>query len=277
MKKFAATIFAIGIAIFAFLTPVSAQDTSLPFDFRTSGPIAASSQVVTLPTNGRSTVGISVTGTWSGSLTIRVSVDYAQVGAANATWGTSTAVSLASGTVVTSISSNGIFQVNASGFSAVQVFGTNIVSGTANVSMEGSTGVSTVMADNPFPVASTTVYPLTATPVTGTGTGSTGAISATLSAGTTQVTYLCGFSFQGSNATAAVNSNISVTGLSGGTLNFGYTALAAGAAVPQPPPITHRFNPCLPSSAVNTAVVVTPPTLGAGAPLATVTVWGFRL
>ena len=118
-------------------------------------------------------------------------------------------------------------------------------------------------------------YPPGATPVTASATGSTGAISATLPAVAGKFGYLCGLSYQGSDATAAVAGNIAVTGLISGTANFGYVALAAGAAVPQPPPITQTFSPCVQSSAVNTAIVVTPPTLGAGATLATVSVWGF--
>jgi hypothetical protein len=127
------------------------------------------------------------------------------------------------------------------------------------------------------PAAGTATYPLGAAPVTGTGTGSTGAISATLAAAAGKTTYICGFSYQGSDATAAVAANIAVTGTITGTMNFGYVSLAAGATVPQPPPTTVQFGPCVPGSGLNTAIVVTPPTLGAGATIATVSAWGFQL
>jgi hypothetical protein len=126
-------------------------------------------------------------------------------------------------------------------------------------------------------VAGTAGFPNGATPVTASGTGSTGAISATLAAAAGKNTYICGFSYQGSDATAAVAGNIAITGTVTGTMNVGYVALAAGATVPQPGPIIIPFSPCVPSSAVNTAIVVTPPTLGAGATIATVSAWGYQL
>jgi hypothetical protein len=126
--------------------PCSFADTTV------TGAVAATSGVVTIPTSGKSTVGLSVTGTWSGSLTIRASVDYASVGAANATWGTTTAIALSSGAITSAITGNGIYQINASGFSAIQAFGTSIVSGTANAVLIASSSIATVMADNPLPI-----------------------------------------------------------------------------------------------------------------------------
>jgi hypothetical protein len=127
------------------------------------------------------------------------------------------------------------------------------------------------------PAAGLAGYPANATPVTGSGTGSTGAVSASLPAASGKFTYICGFAYQGSDATAAVAGNIAVSGTVTGTMNFGYVALAAGTTVPQPPPAVVEFSPCVPSSAVNTAVTVTPPTLGTGATLATVSAWGYQL
>lgn len=118
-------------------------------------------------------------------------------------------------------------------------------------------------------------YPGNSTPITASATGSTGAIAATLTGAAAKTTYLCGFNYQGSDATAAVVGNIAVTGTITGTMNFGYAALALGATVPQPPPNAQVFTPCIPSSAVNTSIVVTPPTLGAGATIATVSAWGY--
>lgn len=120
-------------------------------------------------------------------------------------------------------------------------------------------------------------FPANSTPITASGTGSTGAISATLAASANKFTYICGFSYQGSDAAAAVAGNVAVSGTISGTMNFGYVSLASGATVPQPPPTTVTFSPCVPSSAVNTAIVVTPPTLGAGATIATVSTWGYQL
>ena len=126
-------------------------------------------------------------------------------------------------------------------------------------------------SDNP-------AYPSGSTPVTSSATGTTGAITATLAAAAGKTTYICGFFFAGTNATAAnTATNLTITGTISGTLNFGFPTLAAGATIPNSAPIDEEFYPCVPGSAVNTAVVVNGPALGAGATLVTVTAWGFQL
>lgn len=144
------------------------------------------------------------------------------------------------------------------------------------VSCPGPTGGNCVPVVQMPTAAGQAGFPGNATPITISATGSTGAISATLPAAAAKFTYICGFNYQGSDATAAVVGNIAVTGTITATMNFGYAALALGATVPQPPPVIQNFSPCVPSSAVNTAIVVTPPTLGAGATLATVSAWGYQ-
>jgi hypothetical protein len=160
-----------------------------------------------------------------------------------------------------------------------------IVPGMVSFCWNGTTNADGTLAVAPCGTAtggaslsvSPTPYPQGATPITASATGSTGAISATLAAAAGKSTYICGFSYQGSDATAAVAANIAITGTITGTMNFGFVALAAGAAVPQPGPTTVPFAPCVQSSAVNTAIVVTPPTLGTGATIATVSAWGYQL
>lgn len=115
------------------------------------------------------------------------------------------------------------------------------------------------------------------TPITATATGTTGAVVATLPAVAGKTTYLCGFVYVGTNATAAQNGSVTVTGVITGTMSFGYPTLAFGATVPNTSPVDEAFLPCLASSATNTAIVVNGPALGAGAPLATVTAWGYYL
>lgn len=237
-----------------------------------SGPIAATSGTVVLPISDKSTVGISVTGTWSGALQVQASVDYGTVGAAAATWGATTAVALTNGGTVLAITGNGVFQVNAAGFSAIRVFGTNIASGTANIAMVGSSAVSTVMADNNFPVTLTSQYPLGSIPVTASATGTTGATTATLPAGQTTTTYLCGFSIR-ANAQVAATGNATVTGTVTGTLNFTqWTApLASGIGVTEPP----IGNPCIPASGANQAIAVVSAAPGTGG-VVSVSAWGYR-
>lgn len=116
------------------------------------------------------------------------------------------------------------------------------------------------------------------TAITATATGTTGATTATLPAVGGKTTYICGFSFVGTNATAANGAtNVTVTGTISGTMNFGYPTLAAAATVPNAGPLDLTFTPCIPASAINTAIVVNGPALGAGATLTTVTAWGYQL
>lgn len=116
------------------------------------------------------------------------------------------------------------------------------------------------------------------TPLTSSATGTTGAITATLPAAAGKTTYICGFQFAGTNATAAnPATNVTITGTISGTLNFGFPTLAAGAAVANTPPVGEVFTPCIQASAINTPIVVNGPALGAGATLVTVTAWGYQL
>lgn len=116
------------------------------------------------------------------------------------------------------------------------------------------------------------------TPITATATGTTAAVVATLSAVAGKTTYLCGFYYTGTNATAAnTATSVTVTGTIGGTMTFGFPTLAAAATVPNTIPIDEEFQPCVAASAINTAIVVNGPALGAGATQATVTAWGYYL
>jgi hypothetical protein len=86
---------------------------------------------------------------------------------------------------------------------------------------------------------------------------------------------LSGFEVTGSGATAGLPVSVTVTGVSGGTLTYTYTA-AAGVLVANQPLIV-EFNPPLPASALNTNIVVSCPSLGAGNTNNTVNAHGFNL
>jgi hypothetical protein len=116
------------------------------------------------------------------------------------------------------------------------------------------------------------------TPVTASATGTTGAITATLPAVAGHTTYICGFYYTGTNATAAnPATSVTITGTIGGTMTFGFPTLAAAATVPNTLPLDEEFLPCIAASAINTAIAVNGPALGSGATQATVTAWGFQL
>lgn len=115
------------------------------------------------------------------------------------------------------------------------------------------------------------------TPITISTTGTAGATSVTIPAVAGKTAYLCAFNFTGTNATAATNGSVTVTGLIGGTVTYGYPTLAAGAAVQNTPPVDEGFTPCIPASNINSAIVVNGPALGTGAPLVTLTASGYYL
>jgi hypothetical protein len=120
-----------------------------------------------------------------------------------------------------------------------------------------------------------TGYPVGSQPVTSSATGTTGAVVATLPAAVAKTTYICGFTYQGSDATAAQNGVIVVSGTISGSLNYAYPTRARRDR----PTAEHDwryYTPCIPASAVNTAIVVTSPALGAGATVASVAAWGYQ-
>lgn len=114
-------------------------------------------------------------------------------------------------------------------------------------------------------------YPVGATPITASGTGTTAATTATLAGTAAKTTYICGFTIN-SAATAAVAGAATVTGTVTGTLNF-YQGVGVATA---PTTLTQTFNPPVPASAVNTAIVVTSAAAGTGGVTA-VSAWGYQL
>jgi len=121
------------------------------------------------------------------------------------------------------------------------------------------------------------VYPPGAIPITVSASGTTGAVVATIPILANKTAYICGFSFNGSNATAAQAGAITITGVIGGTMSFAYPTLALGATIPAAGPYDEMFMPCVPATSVGVAIAVNGPALGAGATVAITTAWGFYL
>lgn len=97
---------------------------------------------------------------------------------------------------------------------------------------------------------------------------------ATLAAAPAKTTYISGLTITGAGATAASVVTAALTGLLGGTVSFTIAA-PAGVAVGIAP-LMVAFNPPLPASAVNTAIVLTLPALGSGNTNAAVSAWGYQ-
>lgn len=112
-------------------------------------------------------------------------------------------------------------------------------------------------------------YPVGATPITGSGSGSTGAVVGTLAAAPGKQTYICGFDVSAIGGTAAVGP-IVIANLTGGSFTYQGSSSAAGVT------LSRTFTPCIPTSTVNTAITTTT-TANGTATAVNVNSWGFQL
>lgn len=116
----------------------------------------------------------------------------------------------------------------------------------------GSAGAqprSVTVTGGPVPVAPS-AYPPGAIPITGNATGTTGAVVGTLAAKTGATTYLCWLDVSALGGTATVGP-ITVAGVVGSSIVYQFSSTAAGAT------LSRTFTPCIPASAVNTAITIT--------------------
>jgi hypothetical protein len=99
--------------------------------------------------------------------------------------------------------------------------------------------------------------------------------AATIPAVLGKLACLAGIDVTAAGATAAAVVTLTITGVKGGPLNYTY-ATPAGATI-QGPTLQVNFDPPLEASALNTAIVVSLPTLGAGNTNTTVNARGLYL
>jgi hypothetical protein len=119
-----------------------------------------------------------------------------------------------------------------------------------------------------YPVNAVTTTP---TPLVAKGSGTTAAITGTLTPAATATAYVCGFSVSAIGGTA----NPGPLVLSG-ILNGPFTYQMPVNSATNGQTFTQTFSPCLPASAVNTAIVMTT-TAAAGATATDVNIWGYGL
>lgn len=133
-----------------------------------------------------------------------------------------------------------------------------------------------VMATSPVAAAAGIAgYPTASTALSSaSGNVANAAAVATLAAAANLTTYISGFEVSGGGATAASLVGVTVAGLIGGTATY-TLGVVAGAASPNAVLLV-TFNPPIPASAVNTAIVVNVPALGAGNTNSTVVAHGYR-
>lgn len=98
---------------------------------------------------------------------------------------------------------------------------------------------------------------------------------ATLAAFATRTNYICGFVLSSTGSTGAAVVAPTVVGVVGGTMTYAYASVAGVTLSNQPLVVT--FGACIPATAINVAIVVTLPALGAGNTNATAVAWGYQL
>jgi hypothetical protein len=111
-------------------------------------------------------------------------------------------------------------------------------------------------------------YPSNAIPITGNATGTTGAVVGTLAASPGRTTWICGFDVSAIGGTAAVGP-ITVAGLVGSSMVYQIASSAGGVT------LNRTYTPCIPASAVNTAITITT-TADGTATAVDVNSWGFQ-
>jgi hypothetical protein len=102
-------------------------------------------------------------------------------------------------------------------------------------------------------------YPGTATAVEVSATGTTAATAATMPAVSGKTNYVCGFTIT-ADASALATGTAALSGLTN-SLSYLQTIVAVASGTSD---LTKTFNPCLPASATNTAIVITSAAAGVG-------------
>lgn len=95
-------------------------------------------------------------------------------------------------------------------------------------------------------------FPTSATAIQGNASGSTGAVVGTLAAAVGKTTYLCDFDISALGTASSIGPVV-IAGLLGGSKTYQMGTLATGTQQL----INKNFSPCLPSSAINTAITIT--------------------
>lgn len=138
------------------------------------------------------------------------------------------------------------------------------------------------------PISTTRPLPVAASPLPTDSTGvaatsikaSSGNVAnasgvATIPALAAKTAYISGFDVTGAGAIAASVVSVTVAGILGGTATYTLTVVAGVTLANNA--LLIQFTPPLPASAVNTAIVVTCPALGAGNTNNTVNAYGYYI
>lgn len=141
-------------------------------------------------------------------------------------------------------------------------------------------GGQSIALDHPLPVTGS-LYPSDATgtpavPVRGSSGNVANAVAAaTIPAVAGKTAYVAGFDISGTGATVGAAVSATLAGILGGTAT--YTVVAATGAAVANQVVAIRFDPPFPASAVNTAITLSCPALGAGNTNNSANIYGFYL
>lgn len=112
------------------------------------------------------------------------------------------------------------------------------------------------------------IGPSAAQTITGNATGTTGAVVGTLAAAAAKTTFICGFDVSAIGGTAAVGP-ITIAGTVTSSMVYQLASTATGVT------LSRTFTPCIPASAVNTAITITT-TADGTASAVSVNSWGYQ-
>ena len=167
------------------------------------------------------------------------------------------------------------FQINTAGCQQFRTRIATAITGTGNVVVTHAS--SSANMPDPLTVGidtGTVPYNQAQTPAGAGLTGAAAAIAPALAAVAGKTNYVTGFEVTGGGATAASLVTATLTGLAAGTFSY-VIAVPAGATLGVAPLVV-EFNPPLPASAVNTAITLNLPSLGAGNTAASAVIHGFN-
>ena len=195
---------------------------------------------VAISTNGRPTVGLQVTGTYTGALTPQATID-------GSVWVTLNGlINQNTGAFSTTVASaaQSIYQIESSGYAQVRLTALSAVTGTATISVRGSSSTALIALDAPIPAGTNVIGALSpnqsinvaqingVSPLMGNGVTGTGSPRVTISSDNTPTALLA-------PGTASTNALTTVPGAALGLKNvkstagnlYGFTVVNPNASV----------------------------------------------
>jgi hypothetical protein len=245
----------VSLAVLFYAMEASAQTaTGLPSDTpyagSGNGTVIAVLKGIYAVANGSVPAGLNLIG--------KVGIDQTTPGTTNA---------VAATNLPTTVDTN---TGNASASTPRVVIATNQPNLTTPLNVAGTVQPGNTPNTTPWLANSTSQYPSGATAVTGSATGTTAATTASLPAVASNYNFVCGYSIR-ANATAAATVTDTLTGVITGTMSseLWVAPNASGLGVDE-----QIFSPCIPSSAVNTAISAVSGAPGTGG-VVSVHIWGY--